>query len=184
MKAYGILGLMSELEDVVGTQLPVMVDAVFLPFNGKIVYDGLSHSCRISFGGGIRRSMANDCQEAKARFGIITYLPYSATTGGQSDVDRLKFSLKSQSNRERYQDEIRRLYNKSSDLRTVYHQEMGRIHARNYGKRLREMGITGGWFAIIRGLTIAAGTTRAEWRGPWSPLCPRTTFAYIFQVKG
>ena len=34
----------------------------------------------------------------------------------------------------------------------LYHQEMGKIHARTYGKRLREIGVSKGWFAILDGV--------------------------------
>jgi hypothetical protein len=186
MKAYGVVGLKSTLEEVVGPQLPVMVDAVLLPFNGKIVYDSMLYPYSISFGSGIRRSVANDYQEAKSRFGIITSLPFSAEKVEQSDLDKLKFYLKSQSNREMYQGEIGKLIYKSHDLLTAYHQEMGKIHARRHGKQLHDIGITKGWFAILQGMTVAGGTTRNEVERIVQSVLPegKRDFAYIFQLKG
>ena len=75
--AYGVLGLSQPFEELVGPYLPVLVNAVLLPFRDKIVYDGLLSSYRISFGPGIRRSLNESFKEAKARHGIVTSLPMS-----------------------------------------------------------------------------------------------------------
>src|SRR5262249_9837997 len=75
--AYGVLALSQPFEDLVGPYLPVFVQTVLLPFRDKIVYDGLLTSYNISFGPGIRRSLNESYQEAKARHGIITSLPMS-----------------------------------------------------------------------------------------------------------
>jgi Domain of unknown function (DUF6398) len=57
--------------------LPVLIEAVLLPFKGKIVYDGLMTGYRISFGSGIRRLLNESFKAAKARHGIVTALPIS-----------------------------------------------------------------------------------------------------------
>lgn len=77
--AYGVLALATPFEDLIGPRLPVMVQAVLLPFQGKIVYDGLMTSYRITFGAGIRRSLNESFKEAKLRYGIVTSLPISDT---------------------------------------------------------------------------------------------------------
>lgn len=74
-KAYGVLALASPFEEVVGPHLPVLVKGVLLPINGRIVYDGLLATYRISFGPGIRRSLNADFKRAKETYGIITSLP-------------------------------------------------------------------------------------------------------------
>jgi hypothetical protein len=76
--AYGVLSLTRPMDDLVGPHLPVLVKAVLLPFQGKIVYDGLLSAYRISFGPGIRRRLNNAFKEAKARHGIVTSLPISS----------------------------------------------------------------------------------------------------------
>jgi hypothetical protein len=73
-KAYGVLGLADPLEEVVGPPLPKLVTAVLLPFQGKIVYDGLISRYNILFGGGIKRSLNENYRHAKGTFGIITSL--------------------------------------------------------------------------------------------------------------
>jgi hypothetical protein len=40
-KAYGVLGLADPLEEVIGPYLPRLITTVLLPFQGKIIYDGL-----------------------------------------------------------------------------------------------------------------------------------------------
>jgi len=44
----------------------------------------------------------------------------------------------------------------------IYNQEMGKIHAREFGRRLREIGINEAWFAILGGTIIAGGATREQ----------------------
>ncbi len=77
--AYGVLALSQPFEDLIGPYLPVLTQTVLLPFKGKIVYDGLMSSYNISFGPGIRRGLNESFKEAKARHGIVTSLPMSAT---------------------------------------------------------------------------------------------------------
>ncbi|MGQ9625241.1 MAG: hypothetical protein ACUVXA_19265 [Candidatus Jordarchaeum sp.] len=183
-KAYGVLSLYTPFEEMLGSSLPVMVDCVLLPFKDKIVYDGIVIPYNIFFGGGIRRSFNHAYQEAKHRFGIITSLPFIEKEEKQSDADKLKFYLKSESNRERYWEEIDELI-KDPNLLTLYHQEMGKIHAKTLGKRLREVGLTQGWFATLEGEIVASGTTREEVERIANDIVPaeKRNFVYIFQLK-
>jgi hypothetical protein len=70
-------------------------------------------------------------------------------------------------------------------LETLYHQEMGKVHARTYGKQLRDMGLGGRWFAILEGLTIASGVTRSEVAQAVERIVPKAKqpFVYTFQVQ-
>jgi hypothetical protein len=72
---YGVQGLLSPFEEVVGPALPLMVEAVLLPFEGQIAYDGLLNVFPIHFGGGIRAGLNDDYRNAKERERIITSLP-------------------------------------------------------------------------------------------------------------
>ena len=184
-KAYGVLALNSTFEEMVGPYLPVMVEAVLLPFNDKIIYDSIFFPYSMTFGGGIRRSFNDAYQEAKSRFGIITSLPFSTEKVEQNDAANLRFYLRSKRNRERYWEEIEELINKDPDLLTLYHQEMGKIYARTYGKRLREIGLTNAWFAILEGMTIASGATKDEVERILQCILPtkKRKFVYIFRLK-
>ena len=73
--AYGVLSLMDSFENLLGPRLPHLCKAVLLPFQGKIVYDGLLAGYNITFGGGIRRRLKESYDDAKERQGIITTLP-------------------------------------------------------------------------------------------------------------
>ena len=75
--AYGVLAWSQPFEDLIGPYLPVMVQAVLLPFKDRIVYDGLMARYSITFGPGIRRSLNESFKEAKARHGVVTSLPMS-----------------------------------------------------------------------------------------------------------
>lgn len=184
-KAYGVLALASTFEEMIGPNLPVMVEAVLLPFNGKIIYDGIIIPYNVVFGSNIRRSFNDAYQKAKSRFGIITSLPFSLKKVEQSDADKLRFYLRSERNRETYREEIEKLINKNPDLLALYHQEMGKIHARTYGKWLREIGVTKGWFAILEGMIIASGSTKDEVEKVLERILPprKKEFVYIFQLK-
>ena len=162
-----------------------MVEAVLLPFNDKIIYDSIFFPYSMTFGGGIRRSFNDAYQEAKSRFGIITSLPFSTEKVEQNDAANLRFYLRSKRNREMYWEEIEELINKDPNLLTLYHQEMGKIHARTYGKRLREIGLTNAWFAILEGMTIASGATKDEVERILQCILPteKRKFVYIFQLK-
>jgi len=184
-KAYGVFALNTAFEEMVGSCLPAMVEAVLLPFNGKIVYDGILFPYSMTFGGGIRRSFNDAYQEAKSRFGIIISLPFSTEKVEQNDAANLRFYLRSKRNRERYREEIEELINKDPGLLTPYHQEMGKIYARTYGKRLCEIGLTNAWFAILEGMTIASGATKDEVERILQCILPteRRKFVYIFRLK-
>ncbi len=75
--AYGVVALSQPFEDLIGSNLPVMVETFLLPFKGMIVYDGLMSSFNISFGPGFRRGLNEGFKEAKTQHGIVTSLPGS-----------------------------------------------------------------------------------------------------------
>ncbi len=74
-KAYGVLALADPIEEVVGRNLPVLANTVLLPFKGQIIYDGFIAPYSVTFGGGARRNLNEDYNEAKQTFGIVSSLP-------------------------------------------------------------------------------------------------------------
>lgn len=183
-RAYGVLALNSSFQEMIGSSLPVMVEAVLLPFEGRIIYDSIFSPYRVSFGKGIRQSFSDAYQEAKSRFGIITSLPFTADKLEQTDADKLRYYLRNERNRTRYRQEIAHLISTDSELLALYHQEMGKVHARTYRKRLREIGLTKAWFAILEGTIIASGITRDEVEQVVERILPpeKTRFVYIFRL--
>lgn len=84
--AYGVLGLVSPIEEIVGPSVPIYVQAVLLPFEGRIIYDSLLAPYAITFGGGIRRSLREAYRDAQERDGLITNLLVTAESGDGARV--------------------------------------------------------------------------------------------------
>lgn len=88
-KAYGVIGLAEPMEFVVGPSLPRLVTTVLLPFQGKIIYDGLVSGYNITFGGGIKRMLNEEYKQAKEALGIVTSLgPMAAKPNAGSQKKR------------------------------------------------------------------------------------------------
>jgi len=82
---YAVLGIQTELSEIIPKQaLPTRVQAVLLPFAGKIIYDGLLSHYNIYFGSGIKGSLKNSYLKAKQNQRIVESL------GQQKVVDREK----------------------------------------------------------------------------------------------
>ncbi|HJW84106.1 MAG TPA: hypothetical protein VJ754_07365 [Anaerolineae bacterium] len=82
---YAVLGLYSPIAEVVGPYLPVLVQAVLLPFEDQIIYDGLVLPYNITFGPGIRGNLKHIYEDAKERGDIITSLLPPAQPAGRED---------------------------------------------------------------------------------------------------
>ena len=72
--AYGVLGLVSPIEDIIGPTLPIYVQAVLLPFEDHIIYDTILAPYRVYFGAGMRSGFNDNYRDAQEREGIITSL--------------------------------------------------------------------------------------------------------------
>ena len=72
--AYGVLGLISPIEEVVGPVLPLLVQAVLLPFEGQITYDSLLQPYTVTFGANIRHRLNETYRTIQEREGITTTL--------------------------------------------------------------------------------------------------------------
>jgi hypothetical protein len=185
-RAYGVLGLYTPLKELIdSSNLPVSVEAVLLPFENKIVYDGILAPSKIIIGKGISRVFDNKYNEAKMRFGIITALPFHPEKAEPRDADKLKIYLKNENSREIHWEEIGELIHKDPELMALYHQEMGKDYARTYRRRLRDIGIEKGWFAVTEGLIIAGATTKDEVEKILQDILPaeKRMFVYVFQLK-
>ena len=64
-KAYGVLALKSDFQDIARPWLPVFLKAVLLPFKGQIIYDGVLIPYPVSFGPGIRHDLKEAYQDAR-----------------------------------------------------------------------------------------------------------------------
>jgi len=183
-KAYGVLALHDDFADLF-PHVPILIETVLLPFKSQITYDGQCRYYNIFFGGGITRRLNDSYQLAQAQSGIITCLPFETSEAEASDEEQFRFYLRTERNREMYWDEIVALRQKSRSLETLYHQEMGKVHARTSSQQLRDIGLSGVWFAILEGVTIASGRTRQEVEQALQRIVPKNKlpFVYTFEVK-
>ncbi|MFP4309408.1 MAG: hypothetical protein ACLFRG_19250 [Desulfococcaceae bacterium] len=184
-RVFGVLALTNSLEEML-PEMPVMVEnAVLLPFQDVIIYDGILAPRNILFGRGIRNSMRDWYNEAKARYGVITQLPFDGEKNPERDRERLAYYLRSERNREHYADEIAELVEKSEDLNIFYHQEIAKSSARHFGKRLREAGVENGFFGIFVDTIVASGDTREALDRNLAALLPesRRPYVYVYQLR-
>ena len=72
--AYGVLGLVSTIEEILPLPLPVYARAVLLPFEHHIIYDSLLFPYNVLLGPGIRRDLQEQYRTLQEREGIITSL--------------------------------------------------------------------------------------------------------------
>ena len=77
-RGYAVIGLTNSIEEVIGPGLPVYVQAVLLPFEGRIIYDSLLIPYAVYFGGGIRSDLSATYRRIQEREGLITALPPEA----------------------------------------------------------------------------------------------------------
>ena len=183
-RAYGVLALNDSFEEILGLELPVRLEAMLLPFKGRIVYDGFMRYSNIFFGRGFRRDLNENYQEAKHRHGLITSLP-APEEKERSDEEMLRFYMRSEGSRVRYEEEIEGLVSGDSSLLRVYHHELGKMDARRYGRRLRGLGLSRGWFAVLEGIIVAGGGSREEVERVLADIVPleKRELAYIFQLR-
>lgn len=75
-EVYGVVGIRCPLEDLL-YDVPAMIKANLIPFEGKIIYDSVFTSFPIQFGRNITRTLNGDYQNAKKRGAIIETLSRS-----------------------------------------------------------------------------------------------------------
>lgn len=74
-QVYGVLGLLDPPSKVPSLgSVPLMAQAVLLPFKGKIIYDGVVRTYDIVIGPGIRSGLNEEYARAKQRGEIVTTL--------------------------------------------------------------------------------------------------------------
>ncbi len=171
-KAYGVIGLIDEIEDITPPYEPSLVGTVLLPFKGKIIHYGLFQFHNIRFGSGIKKDIQAKYQTAKSKFGIIQSLDTLISETKGSDEELLRFYARSEANRAQFWDEISQLLRKNPLLYNIYYQEIGKSNSRRVKKRLSEIGLASRWFAIFEEIIIASGQTEQEVKAQVDSLLP------------
>lgn len=185
-KAYGVLGLIDNIEDVVPPLMPLYVETILFPFKGRIIYCGLMNTYNIQIGRNMRLGIQAEYQQAKRKFGIITSLDTPVREREDSDEELIKFYARSMSNRETYGEEIEAILTDKPELKDVYHREIGSSNARKIAKRFSEIGLTPGWFAIFEDVVIASGKSEKEVRAQVANIMPedKREGAHVFRFRG
>ncbi len=86
-RAYGVLGLVSPIEDILPMAPPILVETVLLPWEGKIIYDGLLQASAIHFGSGIRRSLTDSLRCATESGRLLTSLEPDQAGAASAVID-------------------------------------------------------------------------------------------------
>lgn len=184
-KAYGVLGIMSTIEEMTPPILPLYCWTILLPFKGKIIHCGIIAPAPIHFGGSIKQSIKEDFQKAKSKYGIITSLNGHPAQSEKADEEMLKYYLKSERRRMESWEEINQLLKKNPSLTKTYHLELAKSHSRALSKQLREKGLSG-WFAVLDDLIIASGKSRNDLAEQIERMIPqeKREWVYVFEVRG
>lgn len=160
---YGVYALGDLFETLLGNNFPIMIDTVLLPYNGKIVYDGMMAGYPIHFGGGIRSSIKGDFELFKGKYGIIEKLPVQINEADLGGVEKeLIIMMKTQTSRDHHWHKIEMLLKENPDLMPVYIREIGRINSRDKRKELRELGLKKIHFAMYKDTIIASAKNKKE----------------------
>jgi hypothetical protein len=177
-RAYKVTGVYnSYVESLPEEALPVAVTSVvLLPYEGRIATDGLEETDILA---GMAMQMIKDdpetaYEEAKHRFGIVETLP-PEDKPARSDVERLRFYMKNQDNRERFADEIEALKDKTDELARIYHEQLGKASARRLGRQFRDLGLEEAYVAIYDGQVVATAPTEAQLEEILSGIMPDGT---------
>jgi len=81
---YAVWGLMDDFDEMIHkSHLPMLLKTLLLPFQGKIIYDGLFQAYNMHFGGGIRGSLKEIYLAAKQNGRIIETLENGAGSDGK-----------------------------------------------------------------------------------------------------
>jgi hypothetical protein len=74
--AYGALGLTDPIQSLIVQPLPYYCKTVLLPFEGRIVYDGVMEGYNVVLGRNMTRGLNDSYNAAKQRHGVVTRLPW------------------------------------------------------------------------------------------------------------
>ncbi len=91
IRAYGVLGLSDPLQAVIGGSLPVLVDAVLLPFEGQIVYDSVLRYVDVGFQPGVSGVLERAYRLAQVSDALITAIEQPSDPDEAHDVQMGEF---------------------------------------------------------------------------------------------
>ncbi|HEX9975458.1 MAG TPA: hypothetical protein VGD14_25635 [bacterium] len=74
IKAYGVMALNKEFNEIFTEELPIYIETALLPFKDKIITDGIFSYYRLKFGAGFARNLQKSYQQAIDQEGLIVSL--------------------------------------------------------------------------------------------------------------
>jgi hypothetical protein len=162
--AYGVLALGEPFEAFFGNEVPRLIETVLLPFNGKIVYDGVIRSSALIAGTNATASLKNEYNILKARYGLITQLPIDENILNKqvSEEEKLITYMKSKSSADQNWYHIEKMIENRPWLRNLHQQLWGKLNAKNKKKVLNELGIKGFHHAITGDTLVASGKSKQD----------------------
>ncbi len=181
-RAYGVMGILDSFEDLTEGYAPILMQIVLLPFREKITYEGIFMPYNIHFGGGIRKSMKMEVDEAIQKYGVICSLTSEPEQKSNSDEEMLRFYMASESSIDRYWKEINKLKAKSHELEAVYHQELARHSARAIKKNLKIAGIKG-YFAVLGESVVASAASNKKLDDNLVGIVPKDKIGWLYRFK-
>lgn len=180
-KCYGVLSLNDQLEDMLGPYIPRIVQAWLISFKDKIIYDGLIAPYNITVGRGMGKNIQAEHKEAVVKHGVLTSFDPKEEKQS-SDEELLKFYMKSETNRDRFWEEIETLRTKSSQLEALYHREHGRVLSSKIKRKLKEIRATG-HFAAVDNVIVASAPTKKELDARVTEIMPEEKKEWVHWFK-
>jgi hypothetical protein len=116
--------------------------------------------------------------------GLVKSLPYKSSVTYSAE-EKLIFYLSTKESREMHLEEITDLMRKNKDLLPTYLMMMGRANSRSLKKRLKDVGVKRGWFAIADDVIVASSKTRDDLERLVENIIPNhgKDSVYIFEFK-
>lgn len=185
-KVYSVFGLYDNLEKIIPQYcLPIMIETILLPFNGKIIYNGLFIPYNIQFGRSIRDSFEMSFRESKSKYGIVITLEELVVEKVNADEELMRTYARNRDSCFKYEREIKQLLKKNPSLWKVYYQSLGKAEVRKFSRRFSELGVNAAYFAILADIVVASGKTEKELHQMIEKVLPpeKYEFVYIFNYK-
>jgi hypothetical protein len=136
----------------------------------------------IRFGSGYRSSFNETYRQAKAKYGIVTSLPFGGQTAwdGESPSGQLAYFMKTKANREEFEDKIETLLKKHPQLLPEYHQAWGKIHATQYKRQFKPLGLAKAYYAILEGQIISSALDKKTLEETLKKLVPKGKLDWVY----
>lgn len=184
--SYGVCGLLKEIKELINNPLPIMADAILLPFKNKIIIDGIISPYDLKIKGELKKILINSYRDSKSNKGIITHLPPIKKKKKNSDSEILDYYLSKNKDGKTYTEEILNLIKQNFQLLQKYYNSIVKPNKEIYSIIYKALGLKKGWFAILDGIIITSGHTEEEVKNKVLEFLPpeKVGLVTIFEING